>query len=570
MPKRRKTKVNRKKPIPLAGALLVFEGPDGVGKTTLAERIQSVVASQGVPCVSLAFPGKLPGSLGSHVYRLHHNPERFDIGRLNPVSLQLLHVAAHVDALQEQILPALAAGKCVVLDRYWWSTWVYGLVAGGDRGVLEQIKALQMKTWDGVLPAAVFLVARKKPFRQEQTVARWQKLTGEYRDISRREAKRHPVCVVPNESSIEDALRRIAGFLGIEENAPSEGIPRAVDTSKNPHVFSRLSPAKPTVVFDTYWRFAVERQAVFFKKVRAEPPPWTRDPIIATYKFTNAYRASDRVSQYLIRNVIYSGDPSAEETFFRIILFKVFNRIDTWERLEASLGKVRWADYSFKRYDGVLSRLMAAKHRIFSPAYIMPPCTKMSNGRRKHRGYLRLIEQLMKDEAPRRISEMKSMRGVFEYLLSYPSLGEFLAYQYSIDINYSPLTNFSEMEFVAPGPGARSGIGKCFSDFGGLTPSDLIRVITNRQEEEFANRGLTFDSLWGRKLHLVDCQNLFCEVDKYARMAHPEIQGHSTRKKIKQKYRPAPTSIDYRYPPKWGLNERIAAGKGCKIPNGPS
>ena len=59
-------------------------------------------------------------------------------------------------------------------------------------------------------------------------------------------------------------------------------------------------------VFDAYWRFAAERQQVFYRRARREPPPWTDDPILDRFKFCNAFRASDRVSQYLIREVIYS------------------------------------------------------------------------------------------------------------------------------------------------------------------------------------------------------------------------------------------------------------------------
>ena len=69
-----------------------------------------------------------------------------------------------------------------------------------------------------------------------------------------------------------------------------------------------LGPLKPTPVYNTYWRFAAERQNVFFRRVEGRPPPWTHDPVIRAHKFTNAYRASDRVSQYLIRRVIYRAD----------------------------------------------------------------------------------------------------------------------------------------------------------------------------------------------------------------------------------------------------------------------
>src|SRR5437867_2269407 len=68
---------------------------------------------------------------------------------------------------------------------------------------------------------------------------------------------------------------------------------------RSPHVFVRHTPPKPTEVFDTYWKFAFERQAIFFRRANAEPWPWTIDPILSDYKFTNVYRASDRISQFL-------------------------------------------------------------------------------------------------------------------------------------------------------------------------------------------------------------------------------------------------------------------------------
>jgi hypothetical protein len=141
-------------------------------------------------------------------------------------------------------------------------------------------------------------------------------------------------------------------------------------------------------------------------------------------------------------------------------------------------------------------------------------------------------------------------------------MGDFLAYQYVTDINYSQLTSFSEMEFVMPGPGAKDGIRKCFASLGGLTEADVIRMVAKRQVEEFDRLGIEFRPLWGRPLQLVDCQNLFCEVDKYARLAHPEVMGITGRTRIKQVYRPNLEPVEYWYPPKWGLNERVRESIG--------
>jgi hypothetical protein len=86
-----------------------------------------------------------------------------------------------------------------------------------------------------------------------------------------------------------------------------------------------------------YWYWAAERQRIFFARLAGRPEPYTDDPILQEYKFTNAYRASDRVSQYLIRNVIYPQDGieyTPEDMIFRILLFKRFNLISTWQRVE--------------------------------------------------------------------------------------------------------------------------------------------------------------------------------------------------------------------------------------------
>lgn len=330
--------------------------------------------------------------------------------------------------------------------------------------------------------------------------------------------------------------------------------------------YSHLLPAKPTVVFDTYWRFAVERQKVFFKKYFTEPMPWTEDQIISTFKFTNAYRASDRTSQYLIRHVIYREDlPStAEEVFFRIILFKIFNKIETWRLLENKLGNIIYTEYSFERYDEILTAAIKQDKSIYSAAYIMPSGGKGLRHTRKHHTHLKLIEKMMLDELPKKLKDAPNMHRGFDLLRAYPTIGDFLAYQFITDVNYSEITKFSEMSFVVPGPGALDGIRKCFTDLGGLNEPEIIKLMAENQESEFKRLGLDFQSLFGRPLQLIDCQNLFCEVDKYARRKHPEISGISGRTRIKQKYIGNGEQINYWYPPKWEINQAIEESRRTK------
>lgn len=327
--------------------------------------------------------------------------------------------------------------------------------------------------------------------------------------------------------------------------------------SKQGPVLILTKKAKPklSVAYNTYWKFATERQNIFFKRFNDESFPWTKDKILYQYKFTNVYRATDRVSQYLIKNVIYKGSQKPEEVFFRLLLFKIFNRISTWEVLEYELGKISFKDYSFKRYDKVLSEVMHSRIPIYSAAYIMASGRLTFGYERKHQNHLRLIELMIKEKVPYKLQHCKSMSEAYNLLHSYPTIGDFLAYQYVTDINYSTLTNFTEMEFVKAGPGAKDGIVKCFKDFGGYSYEDIIRLMVDNQEQEFERLNLDFKNLWGRKLQLIDCQNIFCEVDKYSRVAHPEIEGASNRTRIKQKYKSQQNeSIEYFFPPKWDLN----------------
>lgn len=217
---------------------------------------------------------------------------------------------------------------------------------------------------------------------------------------------------------------------------------------------------RPSPVFDTYWRFAAERHAIYEARLCAQQSPWTIDPILKSFRFTNCYRASDRVSQFLIRRVIYAGDQSAYETTFRVLLFKLFNRVSTWELLEEELGELRWSNFNLGSLDEILTAAFERGRRLYSAAYVIPPPRLGAD--RKHTNHLRLIRAMMEDDLPDRLRRSQSMEQAFDVLRSYPTMGNFLAFQMLIDLNYSSLLHFDEMDYVVAGPGACDGIRKCF------------------------------------------------------------------------------------------------------------
>ena len=303
----------------------------------------------------------------------------------------------------------------------------------------------------------------------------------------------------------------------------------------------------PTVVFDTYWRFAAERLAMFYRRYSDATGPWTSDPILKAYRFTNAYRAADRVSQYLIREVQARADrPRAvHEIFFRTMLFKIFNRIDTWEALEERLGAIEWRGVDLAKLDRTLEDLRSRGQKIYSAAYIMP--SPRLGHRRKHSNHIALLAQMMEDRLPERVRQTQSLRSVYDLILRYPGIGPFLAFQYTIDLNYSSIMDFEESEFVVAGPGALDGISKCFEDTGGSQ-------LRGRHLLDDGSSGSRVQTAWAGVSRAVRVsapadrlsESILRDLKILARRA-PGGRGIAKRTRIKQSYqpngRPAPLPV---------------------------
>lgn len=546
-----------------SGKLIVFEGPDGTGKSTVSRLVADSLVEYGEEIVYLSFPGREAGTVGDVVYRLHHDEMRLARAP-SPLALQAMHIAAHIDTIEGQIIPELKLGKIVILDRYWWSTWVYGLVAGCDISALRRLIKAELAVWGTFKPALVMLLQRSSPIDRSDPLAYWQNLAREYEALRAREGTKYPTRGLENIGSlrktVDVALKMLMEHRALAfSNKPRLSSRVGMKELQGKRTPSHLLPLKSTAVYDSLWRFAAERQEIFFKRLSRASPPWTDDPILAEYKFTNAFRASDRTSQYLIRNVLYHPELSSgpEEVFFRCLVFKIFNRIETWQALEKELGAITLKDFRVDKYTSILSGLMKAGQSIYSAAYIMPIGLKLPAPVKKHATHLALLDRMIRDRVSTRLGETRTMQQAFEMIRSYPGMGDFLAFQYAIDLNYSEIMNFNESDFVVAGPGAIDGIRKCFTDLGGLSVVETMKLVCDRQDLEFKRLGLEFKTLWGRRLMLIDIQNLFCEVGKYARIRHPEYSGVSGRTRIKQKLTPRVDFPAPWYPPKWKINLQI-------------
>lgn len=308
-------------------------------------------------------------------------------------------------------------------------------------------------------------------------------------------------------------------------------------------------------VLQYYFYFMQERMDMFWRKVDGHRHNvWSQDPILRTYKFTNVYRAFDRVSQYLIKNVIYKeiNQYTAKDVLLRIIVFKIFNKIETWEYLVNNKAVITIDQFDPHEISVLLSRRQ--QHcPIFNNAYMMTGSHKeydyLPN---KHEKWLTMVKKEMIDGGVfDDILCSKSMESVYNRLLKCSFLGSFLAYQYTIDLNYSPYLNFSEDSFVKAGIGAIRGIKKCFVNYGSCYEDAIHYIQDNFCKLQSKYGYTTFRPLPGHPPTLIDLQNCFCETDKYLRAKMPELKVDNVR--IKQKYKESSEKIDFFFPPKWNV-----------------
>ncbi len=132
------------------GAFVTFEGIDGSGKSTQARLLAAHVKAQGRDVVLTREPGGSPGAEEIRKLLVEGTTDR-----TSPETEILSFTAARRDHLEQVILPAVAAGKVVISDRFADSTRVYQGAARGDlRQIVDDLHALMI----GTEPALTFVI----------------------------------------------------------------------------------------------------------------------------------------------------------------------------------------------------------------------------------------------------------------------------------------------------------------------------------------------------------------------------------------------------------------------------
>jgi dTMP kinase len=133
------------------GRLITFEGGEGTGKSTQAERLAARLATQGREVVRTREPG---GSAGAEAIR--ELIVRGETDRWSPTAETLLLYAARADHIERLIAPALERGAIVICDRFSDSTRAYQGAAA--EGPLELIEALERLVLGGVRADITFIL----------------------------------------------------------------------------------------------------------------------------------------------------------------------------------------------------------------------------------------------------------------------------------------------------------------------------------------------------------------------------------------------------------------------------
>lgn len=261
-------------------------------------------------------------------------------------------------------------------------------------------------------------------------------------------------------------------------------------------------------------KFIVARHQVYENRM-AGKTPWTKDPILATYRFCNVYRELDRVTIWIGQNW-RAQLADSPDLWFWMVVARLVNHPPTLEDLGPP------GDWDAGAFVRVLEQRAKAGQRVYNPAYIVS-----TNGRAMPKARY-LAEQVLtpmwrtrRDVDPRPGDTLQVWHGI---LTNFQGMGSFMAAQVVADVKNAPkgtnpLTVASDWRtWAAPGPGSLRGMSRVM----GLShldkmPTTVWSACMERLRPQ-VNERIWDSPLMMRPLHAQDLQNCLCEFDKYERV----------------------------------------------------
>ena len=194
--------------------LITFEGSEGSGKSTQADRLAARLQRCGVPHVLTREPGGTP--IGESIRDLlqfaPHN------SNMTPETELLLFEASRSQLVREVIKPSLERGICVIADRFFDSTTVYqGAARQLDREMIERVNAFAVAD---CVPDITFVLdvdaataesrmsePRKADRMEQQSAEFYERVREGYRELAASERKR--IVMIDGSGDLDEIEKQI-------------------------------------------------------------------------------------------------------------------------------------------------------------------------------------------------------------------------------------------------------------------------------------------------------------------------------------------------------------------------
>lgn len=259
---------------------------------------------------------------------------------------------------------------------------------------------------------------------------------------------------------------------------------------------------------DRFFAFCHERYMIHVRRQSGTNPPWTKDSILANYRFTNVYREWDRITIWIRENW---REPHADDPYlwFAMCIARLLNRPD-------SLAVIDWpVPWNIVDFAHRLKRYRLDGGKVFNGAYIVS-----TNGIASDKlSYLAhsVLTPLWSNRKILRPKEGDTLNSYHMQLGQMHGFGSFMSAQVIADLKYHyPLNKASDWEtFAASGPGSRRGLNIVLErDLRSPWTEEKWRFELSRLKEKVTPM---FEKAQMPKLHAQDLQNCLCEYSKWSR-----------------------------------------------------
>jgi len=273
-----------------------------------------------------------------------------------------------------------------------------------------------------------------------------------------------------------------------------------------------------------FFSYMAERHNIWHRRfILKKPRPWTKDPILRDYNFTNVYRELDRNTQWLLTHVVHSPKyASVMSQVWGTIVFRYFNKPSLFEYMG---GIPSFEEYDHAVFERKVLEYQSKFGRVFTDAYtINPPKYKDDIKKGLTRFYCNHIRVLHRrlPKMMERLEEMKKPEEFMKMMCELSCIANFLAYEVYCDLTYTDWFPFTDSDYVNPGPGALLGLRILYPRYKKWRSRNramsMIASLSTCSDSYFRHFGLSIPYWNGKHLGLRSIEHSLCEYAKYWKM----------------------------------------------------